>query len=66
MKYQWFRISHFSIYISVYVSVFWFNYEKVFAGKTVLIVGDLLQLPPVKLRFVLTPINGQLGDMFGL
>ena len=43
--------------------IFGCNFDKSFAGKAVLIVGDLLQLPPVKLCFVFTPSNGPLGDM---
>ena len=42
------------------------NYDKPFAGKTVLVVGDLLQLHAVKSCFVFTSINGPPGDMFSL
>ena len=43
-----------------------FSYDKPLAGKTVLVVGDLLHLPPVKSCFVFTPIDGTLRDMFTL
>ena len=46
--------------------IFGCNYEKFFAGKSILDVGDLLQLPQVKSCFVFTPINGPLRDMFSL
>ena len=42
------------------------NYDKFFAGKTVLVIGDLLQLPAVKSCFVFAPFKGPLGDMFSL
>ena len=46
--------------------IFGCNYDKPFAGKIVLVVGDLLQLPPVKSSFVFPPMNGPLEDMFSL
>ena len=46
--------------------IFGCNYDKPFAGKKVLVVGDLLQLTPVKSYFVFTHINGPLGDMISL
>ena len=42
------------------------NYDKPFPRKTVLVVGDLPPLPPVKSCIGFTPINGPLGDMFSL
>ena len=41
--------------------IFGCGYDKPFAGKTILVVGNLFQLPLVK-----SPINGPLGNMFSL
>ena len=47
MKYHWFRISFLHIHQHL-CEVFGCNCDKPFAGKTLLVVGDLLQLPLVK------------------
>ena len=46
--------------------IFGCSYGKPFAGKIVLVVRDLIELPQVKSCFVFTPIDGPPGDMFSL
>ena len=46
--------------------IFGFNNENPFTKKTVLIVGDILQVPPVKSSFVFASICGPLGNMLNL
>ena len=44
--------------------IFGCNLNEPFAKKTVLVVGDLLQLPPVKAQYVLITPPGPFGNLF--
>ena len=46
--------------------IFGCNLNKPFAKKTVLVVGDLLQLPPVKAQYVFIPPPGPFANLFSL
>lgn len=46
--------------------IFGCNLDEPFARKMVLIVGDLLQLPPVKAGYVSVPPPGRFGSVFSL
>ena len=46
--------------------IFGCNLDQPFAGKTVLVVGDLMQLPPVRAQYVFVPPPGPFGNIFSL
>ena len=46
--------------------IFGCNLNEPFAKKTVLVVGDLLQLPPVKAQYVFIPPPGPFANLFSL
>ena len=46
--------------------IFVCNLNEPFAKKTVLVVGDLLQLPPVKAQYVFIRPPGPFGNLFSL
>ena len=48
MKYQWFRISAYYIYIKMLCKMFDYQGNQPFADLSILVVVDFLQLPPIK------------------
>ena len=52
----------------------WWNFNGIkycseaipFAGKTVILVGDLFQFPPVRVSFVFSPYDSVFGSIFQL
>ena len=65
MKYQWFRISVYFIYINHYVKYLAAQYQP-FADLSIIVVGDLLQLPPIKSLQIFEKYNSTFGDSFNL
>ena len=46
--------------------IFGCSESQPFANLSILIVGDLLQLPPIKVPQILEPYNNGFGDLFNL
>ena len=65
MKYQWFQILLLLIHQQL-CEIFGCNLNEPFAKETVLVVGDLLQLPPVKAQYVFIPPPGPFANLFSL
>ena len=48
MKYQWFRISAYYIYIKMLCEIFDYQGNQPFSDLSILVIGGFLQLPPIK------------------
>ena len=66
MKLEWFPISACYIYIKRLCEIFSCSESQPFANLSILVVGDLLQLPPIKATQRFEPYNNEFGDFFNL
>ena len=66
MKLQWFPISACYIYIKRLCEIFSCSESQPFANLSIPVVGDLLQLPPIKAPQIFEPYNFGFGDFFNL
>ena len=66
MKLQWFPISACYIYIKRLCEIFSCSESQPFANLSIPVVGDLLQLPPIKAPQIFKPYNNGFGDFFNL